>query len=313
MRYWWVNQNQTYKHEVQGGFLWSPKRRKDGRRNHFYDTMTHVQAGDLVLSFCDTQIKAVGVAQGPAESASKPEFGSVGDQWSNEGWLVPVEFEVAENPARPKDFIEELAPHFADKYAPLQPNGNGNQGVYLSEVSEAFAQVILDKLGLSVPQVVAAEPVEDAHDVADEHAQEAVQGRTDIAETQKQQLVLARRGQGVFKANVRLNETHCRLTGVSDPHYLIASHIKPWRDCTDLEKLDGCNGLLLSPHVDRLFDRGFISFEDDGTVLKSPHLPAEVWSSWGLEHVEKVGPFKTAQCVYLAVHRDIYFKAKASA
>lgn len=77
-------------------------------------------------------------------------MGRVGDQWSDEGWLVPVEFEVTERPVRPKDFIDELTPHLATKYAPLQPNGNGNQGVYLTEVSEEFAQVLLGKMGLSV-------------------------------------------------------------------------------------------------------------------------------------------------------------------
>jgi len=308
MRYWWVNQNQTYKHEVQGGFLWSPKHNKGGGRNPFYDNMTRVQPGDLVLSFCDTLIKAVGVAQGPAESASKPEFGSVGAQWSDEGWLVPVEFEVAANPVRPKDIIDELRPHLAEKYAPLQNNGNGNQGVYLSEVSKGFVEALLSKMGLSIAEISAAEPVEDARELADNAAQDAVQGRTDIGPTQKQQLVQARRGQGVFKANVRLNETCCRLTGVSDPHFLIASHIKPWRVCDDQEKLDGCNGLLLSPHVDRLFDRGFISFENDGTILKSAQLPDEVWSSWGLSAVECVGVFSAAQCAFLDYHRIEVFQ-----
>lgn len=308
MRYWWVNQNQTYKHEVEGGFLWSPKHRKDGGRNHFYDTMAQVQVGDLVLSFCDTQIKAVGIAQGPAVSASKPEFGSVGDQWSDEGWLVPVEFEVAENPVRPKDFIGELLPHLAAKYAPLQPNGNGNQGVYLAEVSIDFAQVLLNKMGLPHAGLAATEPIAAISELADDQAQATVQERTDIGETQKQQLVLARRGQGVFKANVRLNETCCRITGVTDPHFLIASHIKPWRDCTDQEKLDGSNGLLLSPHVDRLFDRGLISFADDGTVLKAAELPPKIWSAWGLDHVVNVGPFRKRQAAYLALHRETIFK-----
>ena len=308
MRYWWVNQNQTYKHEVQGGFLWSPKRRSDGGRNHFYDTMTEVRPGDLVFSFCDTQIKAVGVAQGPAESVSKPAFGSVGDNWSDEGWLVPVEFNLAEHPVRPKDIIDELAPHLPEKYAPLQHNGNGNQGVYLAEVSEAFAQVLLANMNLDPEAIAAAEPIDEADATADEQAQHALQGRTDIGETQKQQLVLSRRGQGVFKANVRLNETRCRMTGIADLHFLIASHIKPWRDCTDLEKLDGCNGLLLSPHVDRLFDRGLISFADDGAVLKSPQLPDGLLSAWGLEKVANVGPFKAGQAAYLAVHRSSYFK-----
>ncbi len=308
MRYWWVNQNQTYKHEMQGGFLWSPKRRKDGARNPFYDTMTEVRAGDLVLSFCDTRIKAIGVAQGAAETASRPDFGSVGEQWSDEGWLVPVEFTPTSDPVRPKDFIEELLPHMPAKYAPLQITGDGKQSVYLAEVSEGFVALILAKMGLSVADVVSAEVAGDTEETAEERAQEAVQGRTDIGETQKRQLVLARRGQGVFKANVRLNEKQCRVTGVSDPLYLIASHIKPWRDCTDQEKLDGCNGLLLSPHVDRLFDRGLISFADDGTILKSPKLPAEIWAAWGLEDVSNVGEFAPGQCAFLAVHRQSIFK-----
>lgn len=308
MRYWWVNQNQTYIHEIQGGFLWSPKRSKGGVRNQFYDNMTLVQPGDLVLSFCDTQIKAIGVAQGPAESANKPEFGIVGNQWSDEGWLVPVEFEVADNPVRPKDFIDELAPHLASKYAPLQANGNGNQGVYLAEVSEGFVETLLGKMGLSIAAVIAAESVDDVNELEDEKALDAVQGRTDIGATQKQQFVLARRGQGVFKANVRLNEKRCRVTGVTDPHFLVASHIKPWRNCNDQEKLDGCNGLLLSPHIDQLFDRGLISFENDGTIMKSSMLPPDVWSSWGLVGINSVGEFGAAQTAYLNYHRTEIFK-----
>ncbi|RVT93476.1 HNH endonuclease [Sphingomonas crocodyli] len=308
MRYWWVNQNQTYKHEVQGGFLWSPKRNKAGRRNPFYDNMAQVEAGDLILSFCDTMIKAVGVAQGPAESAGKPNFGSIGDQWSDDGWFVPVEFQLAETPVKPKDFIAELAAHLEPKYAPLQANGNGNQGVYLAEISEPFAAIILDKLGLSIAAFVNGEPSDDAVQAGDEVAQQALQGRTDIGPTQKEQLILSRRGQGIFRSNVRLNETACRLTGVSDPQFLIASHIKPWRHCSDLEKLDGCNGLLLSPHVDKLFDRGLISFMDDGTVLKSIRLPSDVWAAWGFDAIVNVGGFSAEQAAYLAYHRTDVFK-----
>lgn len=303
MRYWWVNQNQTYKHEVKGGFLWSPKFSKNNVRNQFYENMTLVQPGDLVFSFCDTAIKAVGIAQGIAESATKPEFGTVGDQWSDEGWYVPVEFEVVDHPVRPKDFIVELLPHLPEKYAPLQANGNGNQGVYLAEVSSGFAAVVLGKIGPSAGGYVASEPVDTAGEAEDEQAQITVQGRTDIGATQKDQLVLARRGQGVFRANVRLNESSCRMTGVTDAHFLVASHIKPWRDCTDQEKLDGCNGLLLSPHIDRLFDRGWISFADDGAVLKSGRLPSAVWTAWGLDGVAKVASFSAMQAVFLSYHR----------
>lgn len=209
---------------------------------------------------------------------------------------------------RPKDFIDELVPHLAAKYAPLQPNGNGNQGVYLAEISTDFAEVMLNRMGVSPAVLVAAEATNATSELADDRAQEAVQARTDIGETQKQQLVMARRGQGVFKANVRLKETQCRMTGVTDSHFLIASHIKPWRVSTDQEKLDGSNGLLLSPHIDRLFDRGLISFADDGTVLKSAELASEIWSAWGLDHMVNVGPFDNEQAAYLAVHREAIFK-----
>src|SRR5215470_14266619 len=56
MRYWWVNQNQTYRHEIQGGYLWSPKRNANGARNPFYESMREVAPGDLIFSFMDAQV-----------------------------------------------------------------------------------------------------------------------------------------------------------------------------------------------------------------------------------------------------------------
>lgn len=63
MRYWWVNQNRTYQHEVPGGYLWSPRRKKNGNINPFYETMREVAPGDLILSFADTCIRAFGIAR----------------------------------------------------------------------------------------------------------------------------------------------------------------------------------------------------------------------------------------------------------
>jgi hypothetical protein len=134
MRHWWVNQNQTYAHEVGGGFLWSPKVNKNGARNQFYDNMREVLPGDVVFSFCDTLIKAVGVAQGNAKSAGKPTaFGHAGANWGDEGWLVPVKFTELKSPIRPKDHIDVLAPTLPQKYSPLRSNGDGLQSVYLAK------------------------------------------------------------------------------------------------------------------------------------------------------------------------------------
>lgn len=148
----------------------------------------------------------------------------------------------------------------------------------------------------------------DAAEQADAEAESTLQGRTDIGPTQISQLVSARRGQGIFRANVRLNETECRITGVSDPRFLIASHIKPWRLSNDQEKLDGCNGLLLSPHVDRLFDKGFISFADDGSVLLSEQLPEPVWRAWFGDAPLPAKPFNERQRAYMAYHRSEILK-----
>jgi hypothetical protein len=78
MQYWWVNQNQTYKWEVAGRFLWSPKTRADGARKQFYEHMGEVSPGDIIFSFCDTRIKAIGIALTAAETALKPDFGKMG-------------------------------------------------------------------------------------------------------------------------------------------------------------------------------------------------------------------------------------------
>lgn len=89
--------------------------------------------------------------------------------------------------------------------------------------------------------------------------------------TERQTLIMARVGQGQFRANViaqwGLGET-CALTGVSIPALLTASHIKPWRNSTNEQRLDGMNGLMLAAHVDRLFDRHLLSFREDRGVFR---------------------------------------------
>ena len=302
-----MNQNQTYSHEVRGGYLWSPKTNANGNRNQFYENMERVQPGDVVFSFCDAQIKAIGVATGRAETASKPtEFGESGSYWSDEGWFVSVEFKELKNTIRPKEHISSLRPTLPPKYSPLQDNGNGNQGVYLAQVPKKMAAVLIDLLD---GQVEAATRHFDAarNDVEEEEVERDIRERPDVAETEKIQLVKARRGQGLFRSRVELVETACRLTGVSQKEHLRASHIKPWRKSENFEKLDGNNGLLLAPHVDHLFDRGFISFDDNGTLLVAVKLDQDVLRRWGLDVGVEPLSFNSKQQRYLAYHRENIF------
>jgi HNH endonuclease len=132
--------------------------------------------------------------------------------------------------------------------------------------------------------------------------------RTNIGPVEKHQLVKARRGQGQFRHNVMLYEKFCRITGISDPEHLRASHIKPWSKSSDMEKLDGQNGLMLAPHVDHLFDRGWISFSDDGSVLCSPQIEAAVLHAFHIDTTRNVGPFSKRQAEYLAYHREFVLR-----
>lgn len=78
--------------------------------------------------------------------------------------------------------------------------------------------------------------------------------------------VLCRLGQGKFKKNVEQvwGSSKCALTGIDLPALLIASHIKPWAQCNDDERLNGCNGILLASHIDKLFDNFIITFREVG-------------------------------------------------
>jgi putative restriction endonuclease len=308
MRYWWVNQNQTYNFEVPGGFLWSPKTRADGGRNYFYKTMEEVRPGDLIFSYCDTYIKAIGVVQRSAVTAPKPNFQSAGSNWSDDGWYVEVEFAEISNPIKPKDFMDQIRPLLADKYAPLQANGNGLQGIYLTEISSVFGEllVLLSRADLPAIQHELAPLPEDQSEY-EIHLE--IEARKLDGDLEKIQLTKSRRGQGIFKANVRLIENQCRITGVSNIKHLRASHIKPWAASNNDEKLDGFNGLLLSPHIDHLFDRGFISFKDSGEILVSRELNPRVLEQWSIRANQNVGEFKSGQCQYLDYHRELILQA----
>jgi len=310
VKYWWVNQNQTYAHEVRGGYLWSPKVNANGASNRFYDNMLEVRPGDVVLSFCDTFIKAIGVATSVAESAPKPtSFGNAGAYWSNEGWFVEVEFRELRAPVRPREHMSVLRETLPERYSPIRASGDGNQGVYLAEVPLAMASRLLTIMGQEASIIIDALEVYGKQYGEDIAAETELQKRKDIPHTEVVQLIKARRGQGLFKSRVELIEKGCRVTGLQRPEHLIASHIKPWRDATDDEKLDGHNGLLLSPHADHLFDRCYISFTGQGKILISPTLDRSVLAKWSIDADRNVGTFTPEQRAYLEYHRDVLFRA----
>lgn len=127
-----------------------------------------------------------------------------------------------------------------------------------------------------------------------------------LPETERQAVVQARRGQGLFKQRVMNIERACRITGVTREEHLRASHCKPWRDATNEERLDGENGLLLTPSIDHLFDRGFIGFEGTGNLVISPVADQESLLRMGInpKRALNVGDFGSGQRNYLRFHLE---------
>lgn len=122
----------------------------------------------------------------------------------------------------------------------------------------------------------------------------------------------ARLGQSRFRrALMDRWDRRCALTGLPIPELLRASHIKPWRDSMPKERIDPENGLLLALHVDGLFDRGLISFEDDGRILRAKVLSQDVLDRLGLHAAMTLGGLTMANRGYLALHRGNYFDKSA--
>ena len=318
MRYWWVNQNQTFRHEIGGGYLWSPKRNTNGARNPFYESMREVSPDDLVFSFVDTRIAAIGIAKSYCWECPKPaEFGSAGEYWENVGWRVTVSFTTLLHRVRPKDHMGVLRSLLPDRYSPLQSNGNGNQALYLTEIPQGFAEVIIGLIGEEA-HILLSRPIEAARiegnpmvsgddlDIWEQRLEQQVEKDRSVPETDREAIIRARCGQGLFKQRVIRIERKCRITGVENLTHLIASHCKPWRDASNEERLDGENGLLLTPSVDHLFDRGFIGFENSGELIISPiaHTPSLQRMGIETEHRVNVGLFTEGQKHFLEFHRN---------
>jgi len=222
--------------------------------------------------------------------------------------------------------MQAIAPALPDRYSPIRPNGRGNQGVYLAQIPRPMALVIAQ---LASPELLgiiqgiqvsesAETPLPELRGIVEweEHECARISEDRRLRDTEKQALIKARRGQGLFRQKVAHLERFCRVTRVDRPEHLIASHIKPWRESDNRERLFEGNGLLLTPTIDHLFDRGFISFENNGELLISPVAHEDSMRKMGIitDHVVNVGGFAEPQREFLEFHRtNVFLKREVNA
>jgi hypothetical protein len=305
--FWWVNHKQTFKVEFEQGYIWSPQENKNGSRNESYINLTRTSVGDTIFSYASGKIQAVGRITDPCKVQQRPElFGATGHQWNEKGWLVYVQWTPLATPFSPKKHLADIAPLLPAKHSPIQANGNGNQVVYLAHLSVPLGTLLLSLIDQSNTGIF--DQLDSIDFDLDEKKLEYQVRHKVITTTQKQQLIQARIGQGLFRQNVEGIESKCRVTGVKDKRLLIASHIKPWKASTNEERLDGHNGLLLSPHIDKLFDKGWISFSDKGNLIISTQKILPILEMWHINPQHAVGAFTEKQKRYLEHHQKQVFK-----
>jgi len=294
---WWVNQSQARRHELDAGYLWSDDA-----------VLAEARPGQIVFVHAGGLIGTLGLVAGTPFAAQRVSAGARrGARSRVAGWRVPVHFEELLRPLRPKDHLQALQALLPSRHSPLRATGDANSTVYVTRLGADCAALLGRLLGGQVEELLDAAPALGSAARADDVAEHALRARADLDAGTRKRLLAARAGLGVYRENVERYEHACRLSGLLDRRHLRARHIKPWRDSNDREKLDGCNGLLLSPHFDQLFERGLISFSDAGDLLVARALNPAVLAAWNIVPPRNVGALQPAQCSYLAYHRELVF------
>jgi predicted restriction endonuclease len=123
-------------------------------------------------------------------------------------------------------------------------------------------------------------------------------------ETERKGLVTSRVGQGAYRKSILYRwNFKCAVTNYNKHEILIASHIIPWKDSTNEERLDVGNGILLSPTYDALFDKALISFENNGKNILPDSLFKTNYEDLGVTGKEFIHNLSSDNRVYLERHR----------
>jgi putative restriction endonuclease len=204
-------------------------------------------------------------------------------QWAIEGGLIPGPLTALTSPSE----LKAILPGIRELPSFVARNATGHH-MYSATLSQFVAY--LESNGSDDVQADLEQIINDPS----------------TTNTEKTALIKSRIGQGTFRDKVLLHWDGCAVTGVSDTSLLVASHIKPWKKSTNFERLDPWNGLLLSPNLDKAFDKGFITFDADGSIRLSPLLADA--AKLGIQPTMRIA-LKPEHEKYMAHHRTCEFKS----
>lgn len=304
MSYYWVNLGVSCKEVRDYKFLWAPSHSytKSGEKTvkAGWGHVPNIKKDDVIICHENKRIIYVAQARADAYPAPRPESRTY-DEWKRDGNKVDVNLIVLDRPVPTDEFKHHIIERFNEQCEPKLFNieGNATQN-YMVAIPEGVASIVLSSLD-SVNLDELKQPSKAKSGSKPRKKRKATKGGVRKARSN------ARIGQGAFRDEVLdiWNDT-CPVTNVAIPELLIASHIVSWALSDDEEKIDGYNGLPLSPNADKLFDKGLISFSDSGQLLISPSLSVSTLNALGISEQTKIEGLTEEHSYYLSRHRYIY-------
>ncbi|EKT4532330.1 HNH endonuclease [Pseudomonas putida] len=186
---------------------------------------------------------------------------------------------------------------------PTVAGSDSKLAIALDIATEADLHQLLDLLGYksSVSALQSATPKSSV-------STEEFLNDPNLTDTERDALIKARIGQGSYRDDLLAYWGGCAITDCCVPELLRASHIKPWRAASPAERLDLFNGLLLTPNLDLAFDRGLISFDDQGQILLGEDLDPDSARALNITPCLRLRQIKPQHRDYLAWHREHVFR-----
>jgi hypothetical protein len=298
MEFYWVNIGGTHKAVMSQHFLWAPtssisKTGNEVTRIH-WDNVADVRQGDIIFCCYDQRISFLARAQTDAHQQTRPFDPSFKD-WDKVGNRVDIEIIEIERKITRDEIATDFIAKFDNRTSPslFSNRGTLNQ-IYMSHIPADAGMFLLEATNQTT---LLDEALIEAGNVSPKK----------ISSTTREALIQARRGQGKFRYDlINRWEGRCALTGLQNINLMVASHIHAWALCNNEERLDVNNGLLLAPHIDRLFDQGLITFSDLGQLQISPTLSTEDRYVLGLDRYTQLRSLRAGNLAYLAEHRRRY-------
>lgn len=305
MAYYWVNIGSSQEEVEKYNFLWAPEYGIDKNGNKFvtasWKPVPKVKSGDVIICHSNKHVVYLAQATSNAYPHQRPDTRTY-DKWKPEGFKIDVDLIVLSQPINNAEFKDEIIDRFNSLCVPKLFNSRRQVGEnYMVSIPEAVADLVLSAVG------EAASKIKRLNLNSEGAAKKKKRKRKADVEREKQTIVNARVGQGQFRRDVLdIWSNTCPVTNISTPGLLIASHIVSWALSNDEEKIDGYNGLPLSPNADKLFDKGLISFSDSGQLLVSPSLAISTLNALGINEQTKIEGLTKEHTYYLGRHRNIF-------